>query len=162
MGIPEEDLNPYRHAYGDYTHYNGNLTYRFEWTPFTPAIRAWQNAENYLKAALGDLADAQKLTGFALNGLADEHVQMMATLKVLAEDTQACHTEAGKVVKVLEVANTDYANSNEASLEEYKKLMAAIDGTRTTQGTTRRTQDTTEQGQEAQRDKDIFPFDGTR
>jgi hypothetical protein len=162
MGIPEEDLNPHRHAYGDYTHYNQGFTYRFEWTPFTPAIQAWQNAEYYLKAALDNLADAQKLPGFALNGLADEHVQMMAVLKVLAEDTQACHVEAGKVVKVLEVANTDYANSNEASLAEYQKLMGVIDGVRTTQGGTRRGQDTTEAGAEAQRDKDIFPFDGKK
>lgn len=162
MGLPEEDVNPYRHAYGDYTHYNPSLTYRFEWTPFTPAIQAWQNAEYYLKAALEDLADAQKLPGFALNGLADEHVQMMATLKVLAEDTQACHTEAGKVVKVLEVANTDYAHSNEASLAEYQKLIGVIDGVRSSQGSTRRSQDATEQSAESQRDKDIFPFDGTR
>jgi hypothetical protein len=162
MGIPDDDLNPYRHAYGDYTHYNRNMTYRFEWTPFTPAIRAWQNAESYLKTALQDLADAQKLPGFALNGLADEHLQMMATLKVLADDTQACYTEAGKVVTVLEVANTDYANSNEASLAEYQKLIGVINGVRSTQGTTHHNADTTEAGQEAQRDKDIFPFDGKK
>src|SRR5690242_16927842 len=107
MGIPDEDVNPYRHPYGDYTHYSKNLAYRFEWTPFTPAIVAWRNAESYLKTALDNLAEAQKLPGFALNGLAEEHLQMMSTLKVLAEDLQASHTEAGKVVQVLEVANTD-------------------------------------------------------
>jgi hypothetical protein len=162
MGIPYEDLVPYRHAYGNYTHPSPNLRYRFEWTPFTPAIVAWQNAEHHLKAALANLADAQKLPGFALNGLADEHVRMMQTLKVLAEDAQACHAEAGKVVKVLEVANTDYANANEASLADYQALVKVIDGTRGTQGSRHRGEDQTEQGQEQQRDKDIFPFSGKK
>jgi hypothetical protein len=162
MGIPEEDLNPYRHAYGDYTHYSGNLKYRFEWTPFTPAIQAWQNAEYYLKSALENLAEAQKLPGFALNGLADEHVQMMGTLKVLAEDAQACHVEAGKVVKVLEVANTDYANANEASLQEYLALTGKIDGVRSGQGTRHKTADDTEAGAEQKRDHEVFPFDGKK
>jgi hypothetical protein len=162
MGIPEEDLNPYRHAYGDYTHYSPNLQYRFEWTPFTPAIRAWQNAEQYLKTALDNLADARKLPGFALNGLADEHAQMMQTLGVLAEDAGACHVEAGKVVKVLEVANTDYANASEASLAEYQALVAVIDQARAGRGLVRTGEDRTEARGEQQRDHDIFPFDGKK
>ena len=80
MGIPDEDLNPHRHAYGDYTHPSRDLRYRFEWTPFTPAIRAWQNAGRHLDSAVRNLAEARRLPGLALNGLADDHVQMMAAL----------------------------------------------------------------------------------
>lgn len=162
MGIPEEDLNPYRHAYGDYTHLSPNLKYRFEWTPFTPAIKAWENAEYHLKQALADLAEAQKLPGFALNGLADEHVQMMGTLKVLAEDAQACQVEAGKVTQALQVANTDYANANEASLQDYRSLMAAVDGVRANQTGRHRGGDDTERRTEEQRDREVFPFDGKK
>jgi hypothetical protein len=162
MGIPEEDLNPHRHAYGDYTHYSSNMKYRFEWTPFTPAIEAWENAEYYLRTALQNLADAQKLPGFALNGLAGEHEKMMSTLKVLADDAQACHVEAGKVVKVLEVANTDYANANEASLQDYQNLTALIDNARRGRAAVRTGENNTEQLAEDKRDKEIFPFDGKR
>jgi hypothetical protein len=87
---------------------------------------------------------------------------MMGTLKVLAEDAQACHVEAGKVVKVLEVANTDYANANEASLQEYRSLTGMIDLVRTGQAGVHGYEDITEKSAEDQRDKDIFPFDGKK
>jgi hypothetical protein len=162
MGLPDEDRIPYRHAYGDFTHYSPNGQYRFEWTPFTPAIEAWQRAEHSLRTALDRLADAQRLPGFALNGLAEEHAQMMATLKVLAEDAQACHTEAGKVVQVLEVANTDYADASEASLQEYRALMGIVDTAVGGRSRVRQFQDDRERSDEEQKDKDVFPFDGTR
>jgi len=162
VGIPDEDRIPYRHSYGNFTHYSGNGQYRFEWTPITPAIDAWRRAEASLKRALDRLADAQKLPGFALNGLSEEHAQMIATLKVLAQDTQVCHAEAGKVVQVLEVANTDYANAHEASLEEYKALTHLIDVGKGGRQRVRDFQDDRERGEDAQRDKDVFPFDGER
>jgi hypothetical protein len=149
------------HPYGDFTHTTSG-GYKFEWTPFTPAIVAWQNAERYLKSAIGHLAEAQKLPGFALNGLADEHAQMIQTLKVLAEDAQTCQTEAAKVVKVLEAANTDYANANEASKAEYESLMATIDLSRMGRGEANAWDDLREMQAEEKRDQEIFPFDGKK
>jgi hypothetical protein len=135
MGLPEDDFNPYRHRYGDYTHLSRNGQYRFEWTPFTPAITAWQNAAYYLQQALADLADAQKSQGFALNGLAQQHEKMVASIKQFAKELELSHTEAGKVVKVLENAHKDYSAANEASLEQYQSLMRLIDGVTTGQTT---------------------------
>jgi hypothetical protein len=159
MGLPEDDRNPHRHAYGDYTHDSANGRYRFEWTPFRPAIEAWENAERYLKAAIDNLVDAQQLPGFALNGLSDEHAHMMGALKVLVEDAQACHGEAIKVVKVLDVANTDYANANEASLEQYQQLMGMVDLVRTGQTMVNADREATEIAADQKSDKDIGPFD---
>ena len=58
------------------------------------------------------------------------------------------------------MANTDYANANEASLQEYQALTAAIDLARDGRRLVRTGEDLTEAGQEAQRDKDVFPFAG--
>jgi hypothetical protein len=160
MGIPDEDRVPYRHSYGNYTHLSGNLQYRFEWTPFTPAIVAWQRAESSLKSALDHLVEAQKLDGLGLNGLASEHERLIGSLKVLADDTHESHVEAGKVVDALQVANTDYAASAESSLAEYQALMKAIDGTTSRQRGDHTTWDNAERASESQRDKDIYPYEG--
>jgi hypothetical protein len=159
MGIPEDDLIPYRHAYGNYTHTSANGKYKFEWTPFTPAIEAWRKARYHFMGALDHLVEAQKLPGFALNGLADHHLKMMEDLKVITEDTAASRDEAAKIAAVLEVANRDYALANEASLEQYQSLMGMIDNVNAGQTGVQNVQDSFEHDADAQQDQTIHPFD---
>jgi hypothetical protein len=142
MVLPEEDRNPYRHAYGDYTHRSANGAYTFEWTPFTPAVKAWENARACLEQAVKDLAEARRLPGFGLNGLTDEHAELIGVLTVLIEDTEACHKEASTLVEVLRTANTEYARANEASREQYQALTKVIDRIAVLQRSTRAVSET--------------------
>jgi hypothetical protein len=159
MGLSEDDANPYRHAYGDYTHDSPNGRYHFEWTPFRPAIESWGNAEHYLKKAIEDLAEARKLPGFGLNGLGDEHQHMMGALEVLMGDAQDTQVAVGRLVQAMQVANDDYARANEASLAQYQQLMGIVDLVRQGQTFTRADRDAVEIADERKLDQDIRPFD---
>jgi hypothetical protein len=160
--LPDEDANPIRHPYGDYTHWSPDGRYKFEWTPYTPAIKAWENAERRLRNALGHLHDARQLPGFALNGLQGEHDRMLGALKEISEDTEVSVRESGAVLEVLRAAHRDYAAANEVSLEEYRRLMGMVDlvGTGQLEADWKRSQD--EAASEADRDRTIFPFDGKK
>jgi hypothetical protein len=155
--LPEEDQYPH-HRYGNFTHRSPSGSYAFEWTPFRPAIVAWRSAEGYLQSALRNLTTAQELTGFALNGLHDEYGRMMACLREYAKQVETAQGEAGKVVRVLEIADRDYAQANEASAEEYHSLMRRIDEVTTGQAVTRKIEDDTEQALEA--NPGSLPFEG--
>jgi hypothetical protein len=124
--IPDEDLYPYRHPYGDYT--GQRPGYEFEWSPITPAIIAWQKAERELRAAIGDLNMAGQSKGFGLNGLAGLHALMMKSFEEFIEQLDYGVEAAGETVKVLEVAHRDYTASNDASLDEYLALTRMLDG----------------------------------
>jgi hypothetical protein len=144
--LPEDDLNPYRNRYGDFTHLSRNGKYTFEWTPFLPAIEAWKNVRDHLQRALGDMAEAQGSEGFALNGLASRHAKMMGSLGEFTKEVQVSLEEAGGVIEVLEVAHRDYAAANEASLQQYQALMAITDGTTRTNTTQQASLDDVESG----------------
>jgi hypothetical protein len=160
--IPEEDRIPYRHEYGNYTHRSADGRYRFEWTPFRPAIEAWENAERHLQKALQDMAEARKLPGFGLNGLGDEHQHMMGALKVLADHLQDSHGAVKRLVQAMEVANNDYAASNEASLELYKQVTGTVDLVREGQTYVRADTIAAEMAEDRRLDQEIFPFDGKK
>jgi hypothetical protein len=156
--IPHEDLYP-RHQYGDYTHTSPGGGYRFEWTPYTPAIVAWQKAEFRIRSVLANLRAARQLPGFALNGLQGEHQRMMTALDKFIEDGETSRREALNVIRVLEEAHRDYAAANEASYEEYQRVMALIDGVIGDQTDRRWRQEYHEGQSEGRRDRDIFPYD---
>jgi hypothetical protein len=128
MGIPDDERLPpdHRSAYGDFSHISGDGKYWFEWTPFTPAIVAWQNAERLLRSAAGHLREATQLQGFAIAGMDEEYHRMIESLKVFADDTNDTAKEAGNVAKALDNANASYAAANDASAVEYAKVVAAI------------------------------------
>jgi hypothetical protein len=137
--IPEEDLYPH-HRYGNYTHTSAG-GYAFEWTPFRPAIVAWENAERYLRSAVKNLRTARELTGFALNGLDDEYARMITCLEEYATQAETTRSEAAKVVGVLEIADKEYAAANEDSAEQYLALMKRIDEVTAGQGVVRGIED---------------------
>jgi hypothetical protein len=126
---PTDDRSPpVKDAYGDYNRVSADGKYWFEWTPFTPAIAAWRTAERYLDSARDHLADSQKITGFAIPGLEADHREFVEKIKVITKDVDASAREAGRVLKVLDAANTDYAHAHDASYDEYRRLQAVIDG----------------------------------
>jgi hypothetical protein len=127
MAIPDEDRNPHHHRYGDYNRLSGNGRYQFEWTPFTPAIIAWRNADYYLRSARDKLAEASTISGFAIAGLEADHARFVESMKVLAADVDESSREAVKVADALEAANASYSNAADASLVEYQRLCAVID-----------------------------------
>jgi hypothetical protein len=128
MGIPEDDRNPDPHAYGAYNPVSADGKYFFEWTPFTPAIVAWRNAENHLRRAQDKLVDARKIKGFAIPGLEAEHRTYVKTVEVLAEDVDRAAKDANTVAQVLDAANTSYAAAADASRQEYELLRSVVDG----------------------------------
>jgi hypothetical protein len=135
MAKPVDDRSaPVADAYGDYNRLSADGKYWFEWTPFTPAIRAWQTAERYLRSARDHLVDAKAITGFAIPGLEADFREFEAKLKVLTGDVHRATSEAGSVVRVLGTANTDYANAHDASYDEYRRLKGVIDNTLAAQG----------------------------
>jgi hypothetical protein len=130
MGDPVDLPNvPFRDAYGDYNQVSADGKYWFEWTPFTPAIRAWERADRHLRNARDRLADARKIEGFAIPGLEHDCEHFKGQIKVLTEDVDEAVREAGKVIRVLDTANTDYANAHDASYAEYQRLRTVIDQT---------------------------------
>jgi hypothetical protein len=116
------------HPYGDFTRMSADGKYWFEWTPFTPAIRAWRNAERNLRTAHDRLVDANVIYGFAIPGLEPKFHQFKRALKVLTEHVEEAIGEARTVVQVLDAANVSYANANDASRAEYQRVMAVVDG----------------------------------
>jgi hypothetical protein len=151
--IPDEDLFPYRHPYGDYT--GQRPGYEFEWSPITPAIIAWQKAERALQAAVGDLAEARKSQGFGLNGLAGQHALMLQSLQEFIEELTLTVQAARETVKVLEVAHRDYTAANDASLEEYLALTRLLDGVRTEYSRTQMGADDAERARDAKDEEDL-------
>jgi hypothetical protein len=101
--------------------------YWFEWTPFTPAIRACRNAEQKLRTAHDRLVDANAIYGFAIPGLEPKYDQFKRALKVLTEHVEEATGEARKIVQVLDAANVSYASANDASFAEYQRVMAMVD-----------------------------------
>jgi hypothetical protein len=135
MGEPVNLPNiPFRDGYGDYNQVSADGKYYFEWTPFTPAIRAWERAERHLRNARDRLVDARKIRGFAIPGLEHDCEHFKGQLKVLIDDVDEAAREAGTVVQVLDVANTDYATAHDASYDEYQRLRDVIDQTLDAQG----------------------------
>jgi hypothetical protein len=114
-------------VYGNYSHQSRDGTYWFEWTPFTPAVRAWQSAERYLRTARDALVEAQQIYGFAIPGLEAEYREFKEVLKILTRHVDERAREAWRVTEALDAANTSYAKVNEASPKEYKKLVGVID-----------------------------------
>jgi hypothetical protein len=106
----------------------------FEWTPFTPAIRAWERAQRHLRNARDLLVEARKIKGFAIPGLEHDCEHFKGQLKVLIDDVDEATWEARTVVQVLDVANTDYARAHDASRDEYQRLRDVIDQTLEDQG----------------------------
>lgn len=135
MGEPADlpDV-PFRDAYGDYNQVSADGRYYFEWTPFTPAIRAWDRAERHLRNARDRLVEARKIEGFAIPGLEHDCEHFKGQMKVLIDDVNEATREARTVVRVLDVANTDYARANDASREQYQSLRDVIDQTLAAQG----------------------------
>jgi hypothetical protein len=134
VGIPEEDRDPDPHPYGSYNPVSADGKYFFEWTPFTPAIVAWRNAESHLRRARDKLVDARKITGFAIPGLEAEHRTYIETLEVLTEDVDRAAKDAETVAKVLDATNASYAAAADASRQEYELLRSVVDGVLVSQG----------------------------
>jgi hypothetical protein len=132
--MPEDASAPPADHYGEYNRRSADGKYYFEWTPFTPAIRAWDRAHRHLRNARDRLVDAGKITGFAIPGLEHECEFFKGQLKELTEDVDGATREARTVVKVLDAANTDYANAHDASFDEYMRLNTVIDATLADQG----------------------------
>jgi hypothetical protein len=153
--LPDGEHNPY----GDFTHTSANGKYKFEWTPFTPAIVEWRNAEGHLRRAAAHLAEARRLPSFAINGLGAAHDDMIRSLEIFQQDTEASYREADLVRRILEAANIDYARSNEASYEQYQQLMQALDAEHEQRRSNRAIADNNELITEARRDREVFPLD---
>jgi hypothetical protein len=135
MGEPANVANiPFPDAYGDYNRVSADGKYYFEWTPFTPAIRAWERAQRHLRNARDRLVDARKIKGFAIPGLEHDCEYFKGQLKVLIDDVDEAVREAATVVQVLDVANTDYAVAHDASYDEYQRLRDVIDEVLDAQG----------------------------
>jgi hypothetical protein len=115
------------HPYGDFTHQQGG--YWFEWTPFTPAVIAWRNAQRYLNRAQQRLLDARKLEGFVIRELEPDYDAYMEKVELLAQDVGKAAREAEHIAEALDVANVSYANVHDASRAEYEKVKRAIDQT---------------------------------
>jgi hypothetical protein len=128
---------PFRDGYGDYNLETADGKYYFEWTPFTPAIKAWERAHRHLRNARDRLVDARKIKGFAIPGLEHDCEQFKGAMERLIDDVDESTREAANVVHVLNVANTDYANAHDASKKEYQRLRDVIDQTLEDQGRTR-------------------------
>ena len=120
-----------QHPYGDFTgsSAHGLGSYQFEWTPFTPAIVAWRNAERFLRSARDRLTDASTIDGFAIPGLEGDHARFVEVMKVFATDVDETATVAARIADELDRANTEYAASYAASRAEYDQLRAAVDTT---------------------------------
>jgi hypothetical protein len=137
--MPEDaSAPPVTDHYGDYNRRSADGNYYFEWTPFTPAIRAWESAHRHLRNARDRLVDARKISGFAIPGLEHDCEQFKGQLKELTEDVDEATREARTVVQVLDAANTDYANARDSSYDEYQRLSNVIDNTLAAQGRPRR------------------------
>ncbi len=138
MGEPANIPNvPFRDAYGDYNLESADGKYYFEWTPFTPAIRAWERAQRHLRNARDWLVEARKIEGFAIPGLEQDCEQFRGQLMALIDEVDVERREAGTMVEVLNTANTDYATAHDASYDEYQRLRDVIDQTLEDQGRTR-------------------------
>jgi hypothetical protein len=125
---------PFRDAYGDYNLETADGKYYFEWTPFTPAIKAWERAHRHLQNARDRLVDARKIKGFAIPGLEQDYEDFKAQLTGLIDKVDEAWWEARMVLVVLNVANTDYATVHDASHDEYQRLRDVIDQTLEAQG----------------------------
>jgi hypothetical protein len=126
-GLPRHTVRNPPHPYGDFTREQGG--YWFEWTPFTPAVIAWRNAQRYLNRAQQRLLDARDLKGFVIRELKPDYHAYMEKVEVLAQDVGKAAREAEHIAKALEVANVSYANVHDASRAEYEKVKRAIDQT---------------------------------
>jgi hypothetical protein len=135
MAKPVDDRSPApSHPYGDYNRLSADGSYYFEWTSFTPAIRAWEKAARHLRNARDKVGEARKVTGFAIPGLEHECEHFKGRLKVHADDLDDAAREAQRVVQILEVANTDYANARDESLADYEAMMRVVDSALAAQG----------------------------
>jgi hypothetical protein len=135
MGEPANLPNiPFRDAYGDYNLESADGKYYFEWTPFTPAIRAWERAQRHLRNARDRLVDARTIQGFAIPGLEHDCEHFKGQLTALIDEVDLAGREAGTVVEALNTANTDYATAHDASYDEYQRLRDVIDQTLEDQG----------------------------
>jgi hypothetical protein len=135
MGEPANVPNiPFRDAYGDYNLESADGKYYFEWTPFTPAIRAWERAQRHLRNARDLLIEARKIKGFAIPGLEHDCEHFKGQLTGLIDEVDGSRREADTVVQVLNTANTDYATAHDASYDEYRHLRDVIDQTLEAQG----------------------------
>lgn len=137
-GDENNPLQYVHHLYGDRGHASRNGEYWFTWTPFTPAVIAWQSAERYLNEARDQLIQARKLRSFAIPGLDVEFAEFSAVLEVLIEDVDARAREANRVHRALDVANANYARVNRFSHDEfenlYKQVMGHVDDATREQG----------------------------
>jgi hypothetical protein len=126
MAVPNDPdlLKHTRHLYGNFTRKEGG--YWFEWTPFTPAVLAWQSAERYLRTAVAELHNAREIYGFAIPGLETEFDQYKQAVKVLAEYVEDRRREARTVTRALDLANTTYAKAHDASAAEYRRVMGIV------------------------------------
>jgi len=113
--------------YGEFTHQRGG--YWFEWTPFTPAVVAWRNAERFLNQARQRLLDARDVKGFVIRELKPDYAEYIKETEALAEDVGKAVREAGLIAKALEVANVSYANAHDASRAEFDAVKRVIEQT---------------------------------
>jgi hypothetical protein len=123
------------HVYGNFHQKRGG--YWFEWTPFTPAVVAWQGAERYLQHALDELNKAQgdqDIFGFAIPGLEYVFAKYKKAVKDLAELVENRRREAGGVARALDAANTSYAKAHNASATEYHRIMDIVNAATKEQG----------------------------
>ena len=118
QGTAASGLKYVHHLYGDRSSTSRNGEYHFEWTPFTPAVLAWQSAERYLTQARNHLSEVSDLKSFAIPGLDVEFREFKAVLEVLIGDVEARAGEAKRVHQALDAANAEYAKANEFSHEE--------------------------------------------
>jgi hypothetical protein len=132
--VPNVPNIPFRDAYGDYNLETADGKYYFEWTPFTPAIRAWERAQRNLRNARDRLLDARKIKGFAIPGMEQDCEDFKAQLTALIEKVDTSRREADTVVEALNTANTDYATAHDASYDAYQRLRDVIDQTLEAQG----------------------------
>ena len=124
---------PFRDAYGDYNLETADGKYYFEWTPFTPAIRAWDAPNGTCST---------HVTGWPTRARSKaSRSRSRARLRAIQRPDEAAHRRRGRgdpggreVVQVLETANTDYATAHDASYEEYQRLRDVIDQTLEDQG----------------------------
>ena len=127
-----ERLKYLRHLYGNFTRREGE--YWFEWTPFTPAVLAWQSAERYLQRALDDLHNAQQIYGFALPGLETEFDQFKKAVQALTRHVEDRRRAARSVTSALDAANTSYARVHDATAAEYQRVMGIVNAAVQAQG----------------------------
>jgi hypothetical protein len=126
------------HPYGDFDARSHDGRYRFEWTPFTPAVVAWRRAAGFMRTAHEHLADASTLEGFGIRGMEAEHNRYAEGIEVLLEDLGVEVVDAELIVSGLDTANRNYAAANEASHDAYRQVMGTVDAVLAHQGRPRK------------------------